>query len=78
MPTASVPGCARCSRLGVAVDEPGAVAELSPDYPTGVHGTPDAFYDPALDDWEEVEYLPGYRTERTRTDSVIWPGPRPA
>lgn len=63
---------------GVAVDEPGAIAELSPDYPTGVLGTPDAFYDPVLDDWEEVEYLPGYRTERTRTDSVIWPGPRPA
>lgn len=63
---------------GVAIAEPGTIVDLSAEYPTGVLGTPAAFHDPALDDWEEIEYLPGYRTERTRKDSVVWPGPRPA
>lgn len=44
---------------GVAIAEPGGVVSLPATYPTGVLGTPDAFHDPALDDWHEVEYQPG-------------------
>lgn len=62
---------------GSEIDEPGGIIDLPPDYPTGVVGVPSEYHDPALDDWETVEYLPGYRTERTRKDSVTWPGPRP-
>lgn len=63
---------------GVSIERPGEIVDLSPDYPTGVVGTPPAHADPALEDWEQVEYLPGFRTERTRNDVVTWPGPRGA
>ena len=61
---------------GVAIDRPGDIVDLPPDYPTGVVDTPPGYDDPALEGWEQVEYMPGYRTERTRNDRVTWPGPR--
>lgn len=64
-------------RSGSAITEPGQIVELDYEYPTGAVGVPEDLWDPALQDWEEHEYQPGYRTERTRRDSVTWPGPRP-
>lgn len=63
-------------RAGVAIDEPGAVVALPRTYPYGVKGLPEELHHPDLAGWEAVEYAPGYRTERTRNDSVTWPGPR--
>lgn len=63
-------------RTGIAIGEPGGIADLGYEYPTGAVGIPERLRHPDLEGWETVEYSPGYRTERTRKGSVTWPGPR--
>lgn len=65
-------------RAGVDITAAGTIVDLPYGYPTGALDTPAPFDDPELDGWENVEYLPGYRTERTRQATITWPGPRPS
>jgi hypothetical protein len=63
-------------RAGIAITEPGSITQVPYEYPTGSVGIPEHLWHPDLKDWEDIEYQSGYRTERTRHDTVAWPGPR--
>lgn len=65
-------------RAGVAITEPGVIVDLPQEYPLGALNTPARLRHRDLDAWEATEYRPGYRTERTRRDAVVWPGLRRA